>query len=221
MKKLNFLLIMSLLSLIACSSNNESTEADEGQEISEESSDDTSEFEADDESAEASESTGSDDIIAADESIEEGSDTELVSEDVPSSSVNAPVVGGGFGGKAGEYKVQAGDTMMLVAFKIYGDYSKWRSIARLNPGASSKGLSAGTVLKYDVPSTPFVWNPRGNPHLIKSGDTLGAISKDKYGTPAKWKYIFDNNKPMIKNPNLIFSGFTLYWLAERDLASQK
>ncbi len=221
MNKMNYLLMLTLLGLIACSSNNESTESDDSQEISDESSDDSSEFEADDSTEASNDSEGdSDEIVAADES-ESGSDTELVSEDVPSSSVSAPSVSTSLSGKAGEYRVQAGDTLMLVAFKVYGDYSKWKSIARLNPGLSSKGLTAGTILKYDAPSTPFVWNPRGNPHLIKGGETLGTISKDKYGTPSKWKYIFDNNRPMIKNPNLIFSGFTLYWLAERDIASQK
>ncbi len=123
--------------------------------------------------------------------------------------------------KIEEFAVENGDSLMWVAFKIYGDYSKWKILKELNPNITKKRLSSGSTVKYYVPAEKFIWSPKGLPHLIKAKDTLGSISKEKYGTGKKWKLILDNNRPMIKNPNLIFAGFTLYYLKdERDLASQ-
>lgn len=114
-------------------------------------------------------------------------------------------------GEYANYMVEKGDTFMLIAFKIYGDYSKWHSIANENPGVSQSSLAEGLALKYRKPETEFKWNPEGLPYLIKIGDTLGTISTDKYGTDKKWRALWENNKPMIKNPDLIFAGFTLYY----------
>lgn len=120
-----------------------------------------------------------------------------------------------------EYDVQHGDTLMWVAFKIYGDYGKWKSLRELNPGVTGNRLVQGTKLKYYVPAERFDWNPQGEPYLIHHGDTLGTISKDKYGTDKRWKDIYNNNKPMIKDPHLIFAGFTLYYIPDqRDVASE-
>ncbi len=123
-------------------------------------------------------------------------------------------------GQMGSYTVESGDTYMLIAFKIYGDYRKWKSVADMNPGKSSSQLRSGENIQYDMPSQPFVWNPQGNPHLIRNGETLGTISNDKYGTAARWKDIYNNNRPMILDQNKIFAGFTLYWMPDRDIASE-
>lgn len=123
-------------------------------------------------------------------------------------------------GEIGEYKVEKGETLMMIAFKIYGDYSKWREIANMNPKAKS-AVAKGMVLKFKAPAEKFVWNPAGEPYLIKKGDTLGSVSHERYGTPRKWKKVWENNKPLIKNPNLIFAGFTLYTLPENQLAEMK
>jgi nucleoid-associated protein YgaU len=111
-----------------------------------------------------------------------------------------------------QYTVEKGDTLMMIAFKIYGDYSKWREIANLNQNKLIQGQIApiGTSLTYYAPSEAFSWNPEGNPYLVKNGDTLGGISTDTYGTMKFWKNIWDNNKPLIKNPNRIYAGFTIY-----------
>ena len=84
-------------------------------------------------------------------------------------------------------------------------------------------VTKGMVLKYKSPMEKFVWNPEGNPYLINHGDTLGSISHTTYGTKKHWKDIWNNNKPMIKNPNKIFAGFTLYTpeLKARDVAFSK
>ena len=115
-------------------------------------------------------------------------------------------------GEVKTYKVNKGETLMQIAFKLYGDISKWKEIKAMNPGISSNAaLRANTQLKYHAPATPFVWNPAGSPYLIKTGETLGTISNSVYSTPKKWKAIWENNKPMIKDPNIIYAGFTLYY----------
>lgn len=119
------------------------------------------------------------------------------------------------------YRVQKGDTLMMISFKIYGDYRKWKELAQWNKDKLKTKMSAGTELKYYVPNERFGWAPVGLPHLVKTGETLGIISKDKYGTPKKWKSIYENNRPLIRNPNLIFAGFTLYYQPTRQLASEK
>lgn len=113
----------------------------------------------------------------------------------------------------GTYTVQKGETLMQIAFKVYGDLSKWKSLKELNQSHLAGGmLKKGAKIKYYVPETPFTWNPQGTPYLIKSGETLGTISSSVYQTPKKWKKIWENNRPLIKNPDRIYAGFTLYYL---------
>ena len=137
----------------------------------------------------------------------------LLTESAPAPVIDndpAPVT---LGEGEGEYTVQKNETLMMIAFKLYGDYGKWRDLSARNQGKLKNGMVfAGTKIKYALPSQTFEWSPQGNPYLIRTGDTLGGISGSVYGTPKKWKNIWNNNKPLIKDPNRIFAGFTLYWL---------
>lgn len=114
------------------------------------------------------------------------------------------------------YKVHKSETLMLIAFKLYGDYTKWKELRDLNQTKLKKGLmlKAGDEIEYMTDGTEFVWSPNGNPHLIKHGESLSLISKHHYGTLKRWKEIFENNRPMIKEPNKIFAGFTLYYVPD-------
>jgi nucleoid-associated protein YgaU len=123
-----------------------------------------------------------------------------------------------------QYTVKKNETLMMIAFKLFGDYGKWKSLASQN-AAKLKGGSvvrADMVLDYQAPAEEFVWNPQGNPYLIKTGDTLGHISKEVYATVKKWKLLWENNRPLVKDPNKIYAGFTIYYLeGGREVASQK
>jgi nucleoid-associated protein YgaU len=118
------------------------------------------------------------------------------------------------------YDVQKNETLMMISFKIYGDYGKWRQIYELNQAElnNSMTIREGMKLKYLSPSEEFVWNPQGNAYLIKNGDTLGTISNEVYSTTSHWKKIWENNKPLIKDPNKIFTGFTIYTPYTENLA---
>lgn len=124
-------------------------------------------------------------------------------------------------GEMREYVVQEGETLMMIAFHIYGDYAKWKDLQSWNQGISSQNLSSGSVLQYEAPAEEFSWNPDGLPYLVKKGDSLGSISDEKYGTVKRWSDIYENNQPLIKDPDLIFAGFTLYYIPDRDLASEE
>lgn len=46
-------------------------------------------------------------------------------------------------------------------------------------------------------------------HVVVSGDTLGAIAKAHYGDASKYPVIFEANKPMLTDPDLIYVGQVL------------
>lgn len=43
-------------------------------------------------------------------------------------------------------------------------------------------------------------------YVVVSGDSLSKIAKREYGDAQKWKQIFEANRDIIKDPNLIHPG---------------
>lgn len=214
--------VFLLLGLVACSgskSTNETTEADVGVELAqtEEFSDvlEGGDMVANEEFENILSEDTADSVIAGDQAA--------TNEDYGTASpVDTAPMGMNLGAES-TWTVSENETLMIIAFKIYGDYDRWRDIANLNRDKLSGGysLAQGMTLKYNTPAEPFIWNPEGNPYLIKLGDTLGTISTTTYGTKKHWKDIWDNNRPLIKDPNKIFAGFTLYTPnLDREVANQ-
>jgi nucleoid-associated protein YgaU len=172
----------------------------------------------------------------ADEFIENPNEQPAVTEEItaseepvvaetsePEIDMESPVVDNSMAGSEQTYIVQKNETLMMIAFKLYGDYGKWKTLANYNREKlnGSTVVTNGMQLKYMAPAEAFVWNPQGLPYLIRTGDTLGTVSKTVYQTPKKWKLIWDNNRPLIKDANKIFAGFTLYYLESgRDVATE-
>ncbi len=51
--------------------------------------------------------------------------------------------------------------------------------------------------------------PEAEFYTVKRGDSLSKIARRFYGDPMKYKKIFEANKPMLKDPNLIYPGQVL------------
>lgn len=51
--------------------------------------------------------------------------------------------------------------------------------------------------------------PEAQFYEVKKGDTLSKIAKEFYGSANKYPVIFEANKPMLKDPNLIYPGQVL------------
>ncbi len=154
-------------------------------------------------------------IAPTDSKVVEVNSTEKQFESMPEVSAEVkPVKNTIKVGQMQHYKVQKGETLMQIAFKIYGDIEMWKELKMMNKDVLAKAnstLRTNMDLKYAQPEKEFVWNPEGSAYLIKNGDTLALISNSVYQTPRKWKKIWNNNKVLIKNPNHIYAGFTIYY----------
>lgn len=118
------------------------------------------------------------------------------------------------------HMIRRGDTLMKIAFEVYGDLFKWRSIYESNQSKikNLNDLPVGETLTFPKPGKIVKLTPKGEKYHIKSGDTLASISSGLYGTTKKWKRIWKNNSQLIKDPNRIFAGFFLYYtMNEKDL----
>lgn len=51
--------------------------------------------------------------------------------------------------------------------------------------------------------------PESDFYVVKSGDSLSKIAKEFYGDMMKYPVIFEANKPMLTDPDLIYPGQTL------------
>jgi nucleoid-associated protein YgaU len=51
--------------------------------------------------------------------------------------------------------------------------------------------------------------PTDRMYVVQSGDSLSKIAKKFYGNANSWKRIFDANKDVVKNPDLIQPGWML------------
>jgi nucleoid-associated protein YgaU len=52
-------------------------------------------------------------------------------------------------------------------------------------------------------------NPYTQWHVVQKGDTLSKIAAKYYGDPMLYKKIFEANRDLIKNPDLIQIGWKL------------
>ncbi len=124
-------------------------------------------------------------------------------------------------GDMATYTVRKGDTLMKIAFTIYGDIAHWKNLYDWNKDTLKRAsqLEKGTELKYEKPDSEAVIEKNGDPYMIKHGDTLASIADDIYAKRNKWKKIWANNKGLIHNPNRIYSGFYLYYqITEQEKA---
>lgn len=65
------------------------------------------------------------------------------------------------------------------------------------------------VEQVDDRMTVLAPEPEADFYEVKKGDSLSKIAKAYYGDALKYPVIFEANKPMLKDPNLIYPGQVL------------
>lgn len=129
--------------------------------------------------------------------------------------------GTGTTGATEKYTVKAGDTLMKIAFTIYGDIDRWKDLRDWNQAAikNASHLKVGTRLTFETPLQAFNAQELSHSYLIKQGDTLAGIADEVYGRKMKYRKLQRYNEKLIKNPNRIFAGFTIFYdITDKELA---
>ncbi len=120
------------------------------------------------------------------------------------------------------YVVQPGDSFMLLAEVYYGSQSHAGFLMRANPHVKDpKRLRVGTEIR--IPELPKSASPRartsaglkvdatpsGRTYVVKAGDSLTGIAETQLGATSRWKELYELNKEVIKNPDVLRSGIVL------------
>lgn len=122
-------------------------------------------------------------------------------------------------GKYITYTVTKEDTLMKISYKAFANPLKWRVIYKDNKKVikNPQALVRGTKLRLRVSHFPKI-RKNGEPYYIVWADSLSKIAKTVYGDLSEWPKIFKNNPQLIRNPNKIYAGFTLYYVNGRKVA---
>lgn len=79
-----------------------------------------------------------------------------------------------------------------------------------NPAPSTPNDTAAPAeTTPEQPAAPTAPSHQGTVYTTKSGDTLSKIAKELYNDSKLWRSIYELNKDMIKNPNVIHSNIQL------------
>lgn len=73
------------------------------------------------------------------------------------------------------------------------------------------GVQGGGSSTAPTPATtgPMVGSGAGRNYTVVQGDSLSKIAKHHYGDANKWRKIYEANKDIIKDPDLIHPGQSL------------
>ncbi|MFO7622620.1 MAG: peptidoglycan-binding protein LysM [Bacteroidales bacterium] len=112
-----------------------------------------------------------------------------------------------FGFDTSDIKIKVDDDRVTLAGSVDTMENKNKIIVT---AGNVEGISA--VEDWIVVKNPPVVappEPEKQFYTVKKGDYLSKIAKEVYGNANKYNIIFEANKPMLKDPNLIYPGQVL------------
>jgi nucleoid-associated protein YgaU len=87
---------------------------------------------------------------------------------------------------------------------LFGKKEKSRAdFSNVRSGGSTTTPAAGAG-GADTSAAPSVTT--GRTYVVVSGDSLSKIAKHEYGDAQKWRKIYEANRSLIKDPDLIYPG---------------
>ena len=72
-----------------------------------------------------------------------------------------------------------------------------------------RGGSSSTAPEPEAAQPDAANTPAGKRYTVVAGDSLSKIAKREYGDASAWHRIYEANREIIKDPDLIYPGQTL------------
>lgn len=103
--------------------------------------------------------------------------------------------------KVENLKVHINDDLATISGMAYDQATKEKVVLVVGNTEGIATVDDQMTVEHIEPEAQF--------HTVVSGDTLGKIAKKFYGNAMKYPVIFEANKPMLKDPDLIYPGQVL------------
>jgi len=116
------------------------------------------------------------------------------------------------------HTVLAGEGLSSIAVEYYGNKDLWTEIARANNIANPNLIEVGQELIIPkVNGTTITPSPTQSPsqsgeqriHVVRRGDYLSKLAIQYYGNKDRWVDIYNANKGVVKNPEILVEGTRL------------
>ncbi len=112
-----------------------------------------------------------------------------------------------FGFDTGNIQVKVDDEKVFLTGSIDTFENKNKVIVTAGNVDGIASVDDRIIVKNTPVATPPP--PEKQFYTVKKGDYLSKIAKQVYGNANKYNVIFEANKPMLKDPNLIYPGQVL------------
>jgi LysM repeat protein len=94
-------------------------------------------------------------------------------------------------------------------------YTAGKPPARTATGAGQASTAARVPARATATAGPIytdalvIHHEPARRYVVKPGDTLSSVAQRFYGSPARWRWLYQANETVIKNPNVIYPGEVL------------
>ncbi|MEM9887599.1 MAG: peptidoglycan-binding protein LysM [Bacteroidota bacterium] len=142
-------------------------------------------------------------LFSKNEKEREGTTTDGISEEVAHEQKVSLLysVADTIGIEVKDLKIDLNDETVSVHGQVESQSDKEKLILALGNVAGISAVDDNISVVAPEPEATF--------YTVKKGDYLSKISKEVYGDPMKYNTIFEANKPMLKDPDLIYPGQVL------------
>lgn len=107
----------------------------------------------------------------------------------------------GYGFEIDQFAVKVEGDKVIVSGKVASEDIKSKILVA---AGNIEGIAeVEDMIEVEKPA------PEPRYYTVKKGDFLSKISREMYGNANKYPIIFEANKPMLKNPDLIYPGQVL------------
>ena len=109
------------------------------------------------------------------------------------------------------YTVEAGDNLWKIAEKHYNSGYKWVEIAKENNLENPGLLAVGQELKLPELTIEAgeIMTIEGDSYVVERGDNLWEIAVRAYGDGYSWTKIWEANRNVLNDPDLLEIGMSL------------
>jgi nucleoid-associated protein YgaU len=77
------------------------------------------------------------------------------------------------------------------------------------PDFSNVQAGGSSTARPPAVTDPIAGSGPSGTYIVVKGDSLSKIAKEQYGDASKWRRIYEANRDLIKDPDLIYPGQSL------------